>query len=1155
MDAKRASRGPGSPRARSSDASAPSADHAPSALGLRGERALLAGGYLVGERPALLGRDRVLAVVNNQKCTLYECKQGEKIGDCGAHDDMIVSCDSFSYNDTVDLLFTASNDGILKIFAAVAQESGHEDRVLLGTFRVADGGLLCVKAAKSSGALICVYSSGNADAETSVECLTLDYAALLESDIDFDPNEVIPVRTNGAASGGHGHHQCASPANQGEVQGTDKGEGADGEASDVNLANGIVHKGNVGEARKRGITSVTEGKAKASEKGADALEGTGEAECTADLRERFVKQLQSVCTLPSRVDVFAADAELEAVAFAVGKTAMILNIRTKRIVFFECFASISCLAFNDARRFAVGDSRGRITIYSIDPATEAHATDNLVMTCDMPSGMFELSAPRFKKILLAFHSSSAVTRDRLGEHAHLARARRQLRDVQLRRHDAALGGRGGRAGGVAPQHGRQEVRDADRLGDIPHPLPAGARVVHFVLRGERDFVRGPVRAVHPEPDIGRGRAAERGDEGEQGRESGGAAARLDPGGERRGERGHKPGERLVDGGGLSHRAADRALADEAAGLYLAGRQGQAAGGRRERGAVLAVQQAADIQLHAGQGGGVAAAEEREHSESPGRRLRAGLGARDALHQRRRQGGGDGAVAQRAGDAGGRGAGGAAGAPAGVRARGAAQQPEGAAEVLGEERGWSRGRARARELRGADQGLQPAQPPHDVHLPAGRRLLLPDDLAGLGVQAVAGDPQAGGEERQRLFHLQDDGDRGPGPAGGPGRRPQLHVDLRGRGDVQEPAVLRELADGLARPAGDIARHRGDLLEDVGQLQRRRAGGRGAAGGRLGARAGRGGPAGAGRAPPAAVPVPRPAAADTLLQAVPALRAGRDGGDDALGVPAGGGPGGRPRRLQRAAAQPAAGGDEHDCGFTLRLLGRAGDVLAGARARAGAGGGAVLRGPARGVARGAQHVPRAGAPGPRRLAAPRREGRRGDPGVREQRAHVDAGAADVQLQPRDGAHHLGPPPPRAAAGTGAATGGARGGPCGRVGAGEAQEAAAVAAAQGRLRGGPAVVASGVAALDGRGAAQAGEAELGGAALQVDRVAPPRAPPDAEERARRPGRRGVPDLRAAAAERGAEPAGAPGHGAPSPAALRHALAALTDVTIVLLVVEFLA
>ncbi|GBE59665.1 WD G-beta repeat containing protein, putative [Babesia ovata] len=371
---------------------------------------VVAGGYIVGERPALLNGGRSLAVVNNQKSTIYDCKRGQKVADCTLHDDMIVSCDTFAYADNIHLVFTASNDGILKILAVVLQDGGGEERALLATFRISDGGLLSVRPAKSSGQLIGVYSSGENTEETHVGLIELDYAALLDPDIQFPLDEPIPIYGSGVGSDSGDHEgfvNTESPMNAG--------------ASKRKLAvkeaiNGVVAKSAVddsgfsydttgGDGSENMSNGQHDGTARRSDDSGDNVD------LHRTLHKKFVRSRRTLCVLPSRVDVFATDAEVDAIAFAVGKTAMILNMAARKIVFFECFASISCIAFSDANTFAVGDSRGRITVYSIDPTKETPATDNLVMTCNLPNDTFELNAKQFRKVLLAFHSSYAVIRD------------------------------------------------------------------------------------------------------------------------------------------------------------------------------------------------------------------------------------------------------------------------------------------------------------------------------------------------------------------------------------------------------------------------------------------------------------------------------------------------------------------------------------------------------------------------------------------------------------------------------------------------------------------------------------------------------------------------------------------------------------------------
>lgn len=71
------------------DAAAQRADHeTDDSMSIR-DRPALAAGYIVGELPVLICRDNFLSVINNQKCTLYDCKQACKLADTYPHRDMV----------------------------------------------------------------------------------------------------------------------------------------------------------------------------------------------------------------------------------------------------------------------------------------------------------------------------------------------------------------------------------------------------------------------------------------------------------------------------------------------------------------------------------------------------------------------------------------------------------------------------------------------------------------------------------------------------------------------------------------------------------------------------------------------------------------------------------------------------------------------------------------------------------------------------------------------------------------------------------------------------------------------------------------------------------------------------------------------------------
>ncbi|KAK1442043.1 wd repeat-containing protein 75 [Babesia gibsoni] len=371
MDSDRKRRATASPEPRASDAPTPSPDHATDlSKGIR-DLAKVAAGYIVGERPALLRRDGYISVINNQKCTLYDCKEANKLYDTDTQTDMIVSCDSYAYNEDIDLLFTASYDGILKIYIVKSHEKELPQNALLATFHICPKGLLSVKVSKATGDLIFVYIANDSYSETVVTRMTIDYDTLIHTEEDFDVN--IPIVLQYSIGVGN------AKENGKEDVGGDNTNIAKRGKCDVNLPI---------EATENGTNRQVHGN-------------------TDALCKEFVKEVKPLCSLPSRVDVFATDTDLRAIAFAIGKTAIVLNMVKNRIVFFECFASISCMAFFTADSFAVGDSRGRISVYNIDLSTEAQTADNLVVACDIPQDKFELNASYLKKILLAFHSSLA----------------------------------------------------------------------------------------------------------------------------------------------------------------------------------------------------------------------------------------------------------------------------------------------------------------------------------------------------------------------------------------------------------------------------------------------------------------------------------------------------------------------------------------------------------------------------------------------------------------------------------------------------------------------------------------------------------------------------------------------------------------------------
>ncbi|CDR95768.1 WD domain, G-beta repeat containing protein, putative [Babesia bigemina] len=403
-------RSPGAHNAEAQTPGAQSVDRGSDGAAVGANTPVVAGGYIVGERPALVNGGRSLAVVNNQKSTIYECKRGQKVADCTLHDDMIVSCDTFAYADDIDLVFTASNDGILKILAVAQQDGGTEERALLATFRISNGGLLSVRPAKSSGQLVGVYASGEGTEETTVVLIELDYAALLDPDIQFPLDQPIPIY-GGGVGGDNGHHGgFANTVDSMDVDVANKNVAVKGAGDAVVDKCSFGGSDALSDATGGGATvNMGDGQHGGTPRSADSVRNS--ADLCRTLHKKFVKSRRTLCVLPSRVDVFATDAEVDAIAFAVGKTAMILNMAARKIVFFECFASISCIAFSDSNTFAVGDSRGRIAVYCIDTTKEAPATDNLVMTCNLPNDTFELNATQFRKVLLAFHSSYAVIRD------------------------------------------------------------------------------------------------------------------------------------------------------------------------------------------------------------------------------------------------------------------------------------------------------------------------------------------------------------------------------------------------------------------------------------------------------------------------------------------------------------------------------------------------------------------------------------------------------------------------------------------------------------------------------------------------------------------------------------------------------------------------
>eukprot|EP00371_Babesia_bovis_P001833 XP_001610480.1 WD domain, G-beta repeat containing protein [Babesia bovis T2Bo] len=302
--------------------------------------ALEAGGYIVSEPPCLLRNDRFLAVVNNKKCVLYNCKQGQKFTDYVEHDEMITSCDSFCLNDDTDILLTASSDGILKVSGLVSQKGGSIDWLLLGTFHMSQKGLIGVRVGKSSGDLICV--SALSDAHEVVR-LQLDYEGLLKSSGDHDVT--IPIEVD---------------------------------ITDLDHSGTVTGKGKRSKNPKRGISNT-------------------------ELPD-YILDYSFVCTLPRRIDVFATDSELHCIGFSVGRTGIVINMESRKILFFECLASVSCMSFYNGSNFAVGDSKGRITVFSVDVSKQVHHTDNAILCCDIPTGVFELNPSNFKTILLRFHS-------------------------------------------------------------------------------------------------------------------------------------------------------------------------------------------------------------------------------------------------------------------------------------------------------------------------------------------------------------------------------------------------------------------------------------------------------------------------------------------------------------------------------------------------------------------------------------------------------------------------------------------------------------------------------------------------------------------------------------------------------------------------------
>ncbi|GFE53758.1 WD G-beta repeat containing protein 75, putative [Babesia ovis] len=358
------------------------------------DQASESGGYLVGELPVLLKSGKYLAVVNNKKCVLYSCKQGQKVAECLEHDDMIVSCDSFEYSKDTDLLFTASSDGILKICALVPRQGVEIELVLLGTFRVSHTGLLTVRVSKSTGDLICAYPDKD---KHVLVLLKINYDRLVTGDVDGDPS--MPIDLDGSAVG-RGYTALINTENGDQESNEDSNESdITQESNEDGNENGITQESNE-DANENGITQDT------NEQGI-SLGGNDDLPLGNSPHTLIISN-DVICHLPSRVDVFATDADLNCVAFSVGKTAMVINLALHKILFFESVASVSSITFYDANNFAVGDSKGRITVYAVDVSQNTTSNEG-IMACDLPSGQFELSPANFKKILLRYHS--AVTRD------------------------------------------------------------------------------------------------------------------------------------------------------------------------------------------------------------------------------------------------------------------------------------------------------------------------------------------------------------------------------------------------------------------------------------------------------------------------------------------------------------------------------------------------------------------------------------------------------------------------------------------------------------------------------------------------------------------------------------------------------------------------
>ncbi|AFZ80233.1 hypothetical protein BEWA_030860 [Theileria equi strain WA] len=104
---------------------------------------------------------------------------------------------------------------------------------------------------------------------------------------------------------------------------------------------------------------------------------------------KHVKSFKRVCSLLSKVDVYATNRRLNLVGIGIGKSVLILNIATYRITYFELIGSVCCMAFDSRNFMALGDSTGRIIIYDLDHSDDGN--ENLVMVCDMPQSYFDLN--------------------------------------------------------------------------------------------------------------------------------------------------------------------------------------------------------------------------------------------------------------------------------------------------------------------------------------------------------------------------------------------------------------------------------------------------------------------------------------------------------------------------------------------------------------------------------------------------------------------------------------------------------------------------------------------------------------------------------------------------------------------------------------------